>query len=214
MNTYTTLKRLIDIVGSITAIILFFPLLLAGAIWVKSVSPKGPIFADIPDRVGKDKKPFKLFKFRSMVLNGYEFLKENYPELHQKYMENNYKLEAEEDPRLLKGAKFIRKYSIDEMPQFFNVLKGEMSLVGPRPYYFFEIEEQLERFPAAKENMEKALSVKPGITGMWQVGGRSEIGFVERVALDAAYAEKKSIFFDLLLILKTPLAVLKGKGAY
>jgi lipopolysaccharide/colanic/teichoic acid biosynthesis glycosyltransferase len=214
MNLYEVTKRIIDVVGAIGGVILFFPLLIGGAIWVKLVSPNGPVFADIPDRVGKNKKPFRMLKFRSMVPNGYEYLKNNYPELHKKYMENNYKLSAEEDPRLLKGAKIIRKLSIDEMPQFFNVLAGDMSIVGPRAYYFFEIDEQLVKYPEAAQYLDEALRVKPGITGLWQVSGRSEVGFVDRVKLDAIYAGKKSILFDLLIILKTPFVVISGKGAF
>jgi len=213
MSLYELIKRLMDIVGATLGIILFSPLLIGGAIWVKIVSPEGPILADIKDRVGKDKKPFKMFKLRSMVPNGYDFLKNNYPEIHKKYMENSYKLNANEDPRLLKGARIIRKLSIDEMPQFFNVLIGNMSIVGPRAYYFYEIDEQLEKYPEARPYLEDALKVKPGITGLWQVSGRSEIGFMDRVKLDAKYAKTKSIWFDLLLILKTPLVVISGKGA-
>ncbi|OGC69757.1 hypothetical protein A2415_04755 [candidate division WWE3 bacterium RIFOXYC1_FULL_39_7] len=213
MSLYDITKRLMDIIGSICGIILFSPLLIGGALWVKLVSPEGPVFADIKDRVGKDKRPFKMFKLRSMVVNGYDFLKDNYPELHKKYMENSYKLSADEDPRLLKGAKIIRKLSIDEMPQFFNVLLGTMSIVGPRAYYFYEIEEQLQKYPEAAPYLEEALKVKPGITGLWQVSGRSNVGFMDRVKLDAKYAKTKSIWFDILLILKTPFAVLSGKGA-
>ncbi|HLD50884.1 hypothetical protein A3K34_02920 [candidate division WWE3 bacterium RIFOXYC1_FULL_40_10] len=214
MSLYDIGKRIIDIFGAIVGIVLFSPILLGAAIWVKVVSPEGPVFADIKNRVGKDKKPFKLLKFRSMVPNGYDYLKKNYPELHKKYEENNYKLEADEDPRLIKGAKLFRKYSIDELPQFFNVLAGNMSIVGPRAYYFYEIDEQLARHPEEEQYMKKALTVKPGITGLWQVSGRSQLGFVNRVKLDAEYAEKKSLVYDLKIILKTPYVVITGKGAF
>ncbi len=210
---YDAGKRLIDIVGGIVGIILFSPFLVGGALWVKIVSPEGPVFADIPDRVGKNKKPFKLYKFRSMIPNAHQFMLDH-PELHQKYLSNNYKIEAKDDPRLLPGAKFIRKSSIDEMPQFFNVLKGEMSIVGPRAYYFFEIDEQSKRFPETDKYIDEVVAVKPGITGLWQVSGRSEVGFLDRVKLDAEYARKKSLLFDLLIILKTPYVVISGKGAF
>lgn len=213
MSIYDILKRLIDIIGSLVGIILFSPFLIGAAIWVKVVSPEGPVFADIPDRVGKNSKPFKLLKFRSMIPNAHEFLLKH-PDLHKKYLENNYKISADEDPRFLPGAKFLRKSSIDEMPQFFNVLLGEMSLVGPRAYYFFEVEEQCNRYPEAREYMADVLSVKPGITGKWQVGGRSEVSFVNRVKMDAEYAKTRSILYDLLIILKTPFVVLTGKGAF
>ena len=148
-----------------------------------------------------------------MIPKAHEYLL-NHPELHQKYLENNYKIEIDEDPRVLPGAKFIRKYSIDEMPQFINVIKGDMSLVGPRAYYFFEVEEQMERYPETKKHLDKALQVKPGITGPWQVSGRSEIGFKDRVKLDAKYADNKSLLYDLLILVKTPYVVITGKGAY
>jgi len=209
---YKILKRIMDIVGALVGLVLFLPVFIVVSIWIKAVSPSGPVFADIPDRVGKDKKPFKFMKFRSMFPNAHEYLVKN-EELYKKYVENNYKLNAEEDPRIIKGGIFLRKYSIDELPQFINVLKGEMSIVGPRAYYFFEIEDQALKFPGTAELVDKAVSVKPGITGPWQVTGRSTIGFVERVKLDAKYAENKSILYDILIVLKTPYVVLTKKGA-
>lgn len=206
------IKRLVDILGSIVGIILFLPLMICVSIYIKIVSPSGPVLADIPNRVGKDKKPFKFYKFRSMYPNAHEMLKKD-PELYAKYIKNNYKLHADEDPRLIKGGKFLRKSSFDELPQFFNVLKGEMSLVGYRAYYFDEVEEQIKRFPEAKKYMDQVMKVKPGITGLWQVSGRSDIGFVDRVKLDAKYAERVSFLYDTEIILKTPYVVLLGKGA-
>lgn len=209
---YLILKRIMDIIGSICALILFSPLLLLVSVWIKLVSPGGPIFADIPMRVGRGRQPFRFMKFRSMVPNAHEILLKN-PELHKKYVENNYKINAEEDPRIIKGGIFLRKYSLDELPQFINVLRGEMSIVGPRAYYFFEIEDQAKKYPETAELIEKAVSVKPGITGPWQVTGRSSIGFVDRVKLDANYAENRSILYDILIVLKTPYVVLTKKGA-
>ena len=206
------IKRIIDILGSLLGIVLFSPIMILTSIWIKIVSPSGPVLADIPNRVGKDKKPFRFYKFRSMYPNAHELLKKD-AELYDKYVKNNYKLSADEDPRLIKGGKFLRKSSIDETPQFFNVLKGEMSIVGPRAYYFDEIENQLKRFPEAKKYIDEVMKVKPGITGLWQVSGRSDIGFVDRVKLDAEYAKKMSLLYDLMIILKTPYVVLTGKGA-
>jgi len=211
MNFYIIGKRILDIVGAIFGIILFSPFMLGAALWIKYVSPNGPILADIPLRVGKDKKLFKFFKFRSMIPNAHQWLLDR-PEMYEQYVKNNYKLDP--DPRLIKGAKFLRKSSIDEMPQFFNVLKGDMSIVGPRAYYSFEVDEQLKKFPQVKEYMDHALSVKPGITGLWQVSGRSQLSFEERVKLDAKYADNKSLLYDLWIIIKTPYVVLSGKGAY
>lgn len=211
MDFYAIAKRIIDIFGSIVAIIIFSPLMVGAAVWIKIVSPDGPIFADIPMRAGKNGKEFRFFKFRSMIPNAHEWLLKH-PDMYEKYKNNNYKLDP--DPRLLPGANFLRKSSIDEMPQFFNVLFGDMSIVGPRSYYPFEIKEQLEKHPEVKDKMDVVLTIKPGITGLWQVSGRSELSFVERVSLDCTYATKRSILFDILLILKTPYVVITGKGAY
>ncbi len=211
MNFYSFTKRALDILGGLVGVILFSPLMLATAVWIKLVSPGGPIFLEAIERVGKDGKEFPMYKFRSMIPHAQEWLK-NHPELYQKYQENGYKLDP--DPRWIRGAEFMRKFSIDEMPQFFNVLLGNMSLVGYRAYYGFELKEQVVRFPEAKQYLDIALTVKPGITGVWQTEGRSSVGFLDRVKLDASYAKKKSVLYDLLIILKTPFAVLSGKGAF
>jgi exopolysaccharide production protein ExoY len=212
---YYFLKRFVDIVGSIFALVFFSPVLIFTAIYIKMKSPNGPIFADIPKRVGKSGKEFRFLKFRSMIPNAHLWLKEH-PEWMAKYKANNYKLDPKEDPRMIKGryTHFMRKASIDELPQFINVLRGEMSIVGPRAYYPFEIKEQAVKFKVDPKIVEKAISVKPGITGPWQVGGRSLISFDKRIQIDAHYADRKSIFYDLLLILKTPYVVVTMKGAY
>lgn len=206
---FNFLKRLIDIVGSIVGIILFSPIMLITAICIKFDS-NGPIFADTPMRVGKDGKHFKMYKFRSMVVGAHRILQKN-PELLEEYKKNSYKIV--DDPRITKIGRFIRKVSIDEMPQFFNVLKGEMSIVGIRPYYPFELEEQQQKYPQSKKFVKIVLQFKPGITGVWQVSGRSNINFDKRVQMDAGYVQKKSIPYDIQLILKTVPVVLLGKGA-
>jgi len=211
MRFYEISKRILDIFGAIVGIIIFSPLMIGTIIWVKLVSPGGPVLADTPLRVGRHRKLFKLLKFRSMMPNAHEWLKSQ-PELWNQYIKNNYKLDP--DPRLIKGARFLRKSSIDEMPQFLNVLIGNMSIVGPRAYYPFEIDEQLKKYPQVENLMDSVLNVKPGITGLWQVSGRSELNFEERVRLDAKYAFNKSLLYDLLIIIKTPYVVLTGKGAY
>ncbi|MFZ2663884.1 MAG: sugar transferase [Patescibacteria group bacterium] len=212
-DSYEFGKRILDIFGALVGIILFSPIMILAALWVKIVSPSGGVFADIPNRVGKNREPFKFLKFRSMIPNAHNFML-NEPALYKKYVENNYKIDPDEDPRFLPGAKFVRKYSIDELPQFFNVLKGDMSIVGPRAYFFSEVEEQGEKYPEAKALLDTVFSVKPGITGLWQVSGRSEIGFPDRVKLDATYARKRSLIYDIILILKTPYVVITGKGAF
>ena len=207
---YNVGKRTIDVIGAIAGIIIFSPIMLLTAVWIKLMSPEGPIFADIPNRVGKGAKDFRMFKFRSMIPKAQKWLDDN-PKWLKKYRENNYKLDP--DPRLIKGAKFIRKTSIDEMPQVFNVLVGQMSLVGPRAYFPFELKEQGERYPKTKKHIKRVQTTKPGITGPWQVGGRSEIGFEKRIKMDADYADKRSLMYDLLIILKTPIAVLMQRGS-
>ncbi len=209
-DIYSIGKRALDIVGGIVGLILFAIPMLITAIFIKLVSPEGPVFADTILRVGKDGKQFRMYKFRSMIPNAQKWL-ENNPELFKKYKENSYKLDP--DPRLIKGGAFIRKMSIDELPQFLNVLKGDMSIVGFRAYYPFELIEQGEKHPEAKPDIAQALTVKPGITGVWQTSGRSNVGFCERVKMDAAYAKKRSLVYDLLVILKTPYIVLTKKGA-
>lgn len=212
---YLILKRLLDIVGSILALILFSPIIVFTALYIKTMSPEGPVFADIPKRVGKNGKEFRFLKFRSMIPNAHKWL-EQHPEWHEKYKANNYKIDPKEDPRMIKGSyiNFMRKASIDELPQFINVLRGEMSIVGPRAYYPFEIKEQAVKFNVPADVVAKAISVNPGITGPWQVGGRSLICFDKRIQIDADYASRKSILYDILLILQTPYVVLTMKGAY
>lgn len=210
---YEVTKRIIDVVTAIMLLILFFPIITIVAICIKLES-NGPILADTPRRVGKDYKFFYPYKFRSMIVNAYYLLKTD-PKFKQAYEEQqkggNYKIKN--DPRITKFGKVIRKYSLDEIPQLVNVLKGEMSLVGPRPYYPEELERQQKTYPKTKELVKEVLSVKPGITGYWQVSGRSEVKFDKRIQMDADYARKKSIVFDLYIILKTPWAMISGKGA-
>ncbi len=209
---YNITKRTIDIFGSIFLIIIFSPILLTTALLIKLTSP-GPVFADIPPRVGKNGKLFRLYKFRSMIVNAHYLMKKDprFKELYKEYKASSYKLFK--DPRVTKVGRIIRRFSIDEMPQFINVLKGEMSIVGPRAYYPDELREQQKRYPHTKELVKEVLKVKPGITGYWQVSGRSEVNFDKRIQMDAYYARKKSLLFDILIILKTPWAMISGKGA-
>ena len=209
---YTILKRFIDIVGSLILAIIFLPISIIVALAIVFDSP-GPVFADTPQRVGKNGKPFKLFKFRSMIVNAHVKLRTD-PKLKKLYLEykrNSYKLR--EDPRVTAVGRFIRKHSLDEIPQFLNVLKGDMSLVGPRPYYADELVEQQRKYPHAKELVQIVLSSRPGITGYWQVSGRSEVNFDKRIKLDADYVLKRSLFLDLYILLKSPWAMISGRGA-
>lgn len=209
---YTMLKRLVDITGSLVLGVLFFPLGIITAL-VIALDSSGPIFADTPKRVGKDGKPFKLYKFRSMIANAHDMLRSDpqFIKLYHEYKHNSYKLR--QDPRVTRIGHFIRKHSIDEIPQLLNVLKGEMSLVGPRPYYPDELVEQQRKYPETKGLVKIVLSAKPGITGYWQVSGRSEVNFDKRIKMDADYVKKQSVLFDILILLKSPWAMISGKGA-
>jgi lipopolysaccharide/colanic/teichoic acid biosynthesis glycosyltransferase len=200
-------------VGSLVAILLFSWLMIIISILIK-LDSVGPILADTPERVGKNYKPFKFYKFRSMIQNAHELLKtdKRFKKIYMEYKQNNYKLKN--DPRITKVGKLIRKYSLDELPQFFNVLKGDMSLVGPRAYYFDELEYYISKDKNFKKDIEIITSIKPGITGIWQVSGRSEIPFDKRIKIDLEYASSHSIWNYFLILLKTPFAVFSKRGAY
>ncbi len=190
IKRYEFIKRLIDIICSLTAIILLLPLFAIVGIAIKLES-KGPIiFAQ--DRVGYKGDKFKMYKLRSMVQNAEE-LKEK---LNSKNEMDGPMFKMKDDPRITKVGKIIRKTSIDELPQLFNILKGDMSLVGPRPSLPKEVDEfqpwMLER-----------LSVKPGLTCYWQVSGRNDIDFINWMKLDIKYVEERSTLLDLKLIWKT-----------
>ena len=214
---YKLIKRTIDILGAIFLLILFSPILLVTTIAIKLSSP-GPVFVEKTNshmrRLGKNGKVFRLYKFRSMPPKA-DVLEKTHPEYKSAYIEKhtsgNYK--PMHDPRITKVGKFIRKHSIDEMPQLINVLRGEMSIVGPRPYLEEELEEQQGKFPGMEKYVKEMLTVKPGITGYWQVNGRIDVNFDKRIKMDAFYARKKSLLFDILIALKTPWVMLTGKGA-
>ncbi len=209
---YELLKRGIDIVLAFLLLLVFLPVILFAAIAIIIDSP-GSILANTPERVGKNGRFFKMYKFRSMVTNAHEILRRN-PEfavLLNEYKKGSYKLKN--DPRVTRVGRILRKYSLDEVPQFINVLKGDMSLVGPRAYYSDELREQQKKYPNTKESVKIVLSVKPGITGFWQVSGRSEINFDKRIKMDAAYIKKRSILYDMYIISKTPWAMISGRGA-
>ncbi len=209
---YNFFKRGIDIIGSVVLGIIFLPISTLVAIAILLDSP-GPVFADTPQRVGKDGSPFKLYKFRSMIVNAHTKLRTDpkLKKLYQEYKRNSYKLK--EDPRVTTVGRFIRKHSLDEIPQFLNVLKGDMSLVGPRPYYADELVEQQRKYPHTKDLVQIVLSARPGITGWWQVSGRSEVNFDKRIKLDADYVLRRSLLFDIYILLKSPWAMISGKGA-
>src|SRR3989344_1002839 len=204
---YASLKRAIDLVGATCLSLLFLPISALTAAAIKLDSP-GPLFADTPQRVGKNGRTFKMYKFRSMIENAHTILREDpkYKDLYKQYKNDSYKLFN--DPRVTRVGRFIRRHSLDEIPQIINVFKGDMSLVGPRAYYPDELRDQQKKYPNTKDLVKEVLSIKPGITGVWQVSGRSEVNFDKRIAIDASYAREHSIFYDILILLRTPIAMI------
>ncbi len=202
-------KRTFDIVFSGCVLVFGLPLFLIIALLVKCTS-KGPIFY-CSMRLGQDGNLFNFWKFRTMYTNSDLKLKqllEDNPLLREEW-KKYFKLKN--DPRLTKIGKFLRKTSLDEFPQFWNVLKGDLSIVGPRPYLPNETQE-IKKFIG--EKITHLLSVKPGLTGIWQTSGRSYLTFEERVHLDLNYVKKRTFFFDLCLILKTIPMILFPRGAF
>ncbi len=201
-------KRLFDICGSLFFIILLSPIMVIAAIAIK-LDSKGPVFFKY-QRIGRFGKPFTYFKFRSMVDGAHA--KRYDPEFRKDvkdlrgWNEKNPIVKYENDPRITRVGKFLRKYSIDEIPEFFLSFWGSMSLVGPRPHE----KEEVEKY---EDGHKKVLFLKPGITGMAQVSGRSDLEFEEEVKLDVLYIEKWSLFLDLIILAKTPLVLLKKRKA-
>lgn len=202
---YEVGKRLLDLIGSSFGILLLFPLFIFISLFYFFGENKGPVLFK-QARTGKNGKQFYMYKFRSMILNAEEKLKVN-KQLYDKYLKNNYKLEPNEDPRITPFGNFIRKTSLDELPQLINVFKGEMSLVGPRPV----VPEELNEY---KEKKHIFLSVKPGVTGYWQISGRSNIGYPDRVELELYYVYNQSFRFDIYILIKTLYVVFVKRGAY
>jgi len=196
------LKRVLDLVGSGAALILASPIFAATALLIKREDGGPVLFKQM--RVGRHGKLFPMWKFRSMVTNAEEIKAKL---AAQNEMQGGVLFKMKDDPRVTRVGRFIRKYSIDELPQFWNVFVGEMSLVGPRP----SLPEEVAEYSA--EDRQRLLA-KPGITCLWQVSGRSEIDFAGQVQLDLAYIRSSSVWTDLKLLFLTIPAVLLGKGAY
>ncbi len=200
-------KRLFDIVFSLLVLVLFSPVYLLLGLLI-ALSSNGPIFY-IQERVGKNYKPFNCIKFRTMVTNADEVLvqiMETSPHLRDEF-ETNFKLKH--DPRITKIGRFLRITSLDEFPQFWNVLKGDMSVVGPRPL----VEEELPKYGCY---IDQILTIRPGITGLWQVSGRNDIPYPRRIQIDLHYVKFRNLWLDLWIIFKTIGVVIipKNNGAY
>lgn len=198
---YDFIKRFADIVCSAIAIVLLSPFFIIISIAIKATS-KGPVIF-VHKRVGKNGKKIGIYKFRSMVMNAEELIEKFTPEQKEEF-KKNFKLKN--DPRITKIGKFLRKTSLDELPQLFNILKGDLSIVGPRPI----VEVETEIYGEYKNML---LSVKPGLTGFWAANGRSDISYKRRRAMEIYYVKNRSLLFDIKIIFKTVISVFKGEGA-
>ncbi|MBE2975900.1 sugar transferase [Priestia megaterium] len=199
---YSKAKRSIDIIGAVLGLLILLPIFLVVGIFIKIEDPKGPIFFK-QVRVGKDGSEFYMYKFRSMVTDAEQKL----AELLTLNQVSGPMFKMKNDPRVTKIGRFIRKTSIDELPQLWNVLRGEMSLVGPRPPLLREVNEYTDY------QMQRLL-VTPGCTGIWQASARSSVGFEEMVEMDLYYIRNRNLFLDFKIILKTVTVFLGSKNAF
>jgi len=209
-----SIKRIFDILFSAVVLIVLLPLLLICSLTI-FLTDRKEIFVKEPLRLGK-KGEFKMYKFRTMIPNAHSEIEKNpkYKDLKKKWQGKDGKLKLSEDPRVTKIGRILRKTDIDELPQFLNVLKGEMSVVGPRPMYQEEVDRYLKAYPDGKKYIKQILKIRPGITGIWQVSGRNDISFEKRILLDVKYSKEINLVRDLKILLKTPYVVLTRKGAY
>ena len=208
-KTYIITKRIIDIIGALVGCLVLLPLTLC--IWIANLIAKdnGPVFYT-HKRIGKNGKEFNMYKFRTMCMNAHEMVKDE--EVMKKYFskeqieewKENYKIE--DDPRITKVGKFLRKTSLDEVPQVFNILKGELSIIGPRPV----IDDELEKYGKYKE---KFLCVTPGLTGYWAANGRSDTDYDKRIEMELYYVDNMSFKLDFKIFFKTIISVIKREGA-
>jgi lipopolysaccharide/colanic/teichoic acid biosynthesis glycosyltransferase len=196
------LKRFTDICGALVLLLVTLPIFMVIAVAIKLTSPGPVLFKQ--KRLGQHGRHFQCYKFRTMMVNSEEILRSN-PELLKQFEQGGYKLKS--DPRVTKIGAFLRKTSLDEFPQFFNVLFGDMSLIGPRPIVPNEIKKY-------GDSADKLLCVKPGLGGMWQASGRSDVSYEDRVALDMAYVDNCSFTMDIYLLFMTAMAACQSRGAY
>lgn len=202
--TYAEQKRILDLVVATLLAIIFLPIWFLVPILIYFDSGLPIIFKHT--RVGKNGVEFTLYKFRSMVADADEILHKRDPKLLEEFKNGDWKIQN--DPRITRLGKVLRSLTIDEFPQLYNVFRGEMSMIGPRAYVHKELEEQTKRYPETKQYIAQILSVKPGITGPWQTNGRNEVPFKIRAKMDAEYAQKQSIWEDILILLRTPKAMI------
>lgn len=203
-KSYLFAKRFLDIATAVFALIMLAPLFLLVSCMYLIGPNRGPIFYR-QLRIGYHHKPFYIYKFRSMVVDAEKKLYSN-PQLYHKFVENGYKLPTNEDPRITTFGAFLRQTSIDELPQFINILRGDMSIIGPRPI----VESELVEYG---DEVDEFLSVKPGAMGLWQATGRSTIQYPQRAELELTYAKNANLWFDFKIIFKTVMAIFKRDGA-
>lgn len=201
---YEVIKRILDVFVALILIAFFLPFWILVPILIYFDSGLPILFKH--RRLGKDGQEFFLYKFRSMVHNADEILHNQDKALLEKFKNGDWKIKN--DPRITKIGKVLRSLTIDEFPQLLNVLLGDMSMVGPRAYLQKELEEQSKKYPETKKYIPLILSVKPGITGVWQTSGRNEIPFSQRAKIDAAYASRHNIIEDIGILFKTPKAMI------
>jgi exopolysaccharide production protein ExoY len=197
-------KRALDIGVAATALVVLAPLFVVVALAVKLSSPGPVLFRQ--ERVGAGGRTFGIWKFRSMRVDAEAYLF-SHLDLYRRYLDNDYKLTVDEDPRVTSVGRFLRRTSLDEVPQFLNVLLGHMSLVGPRPV----LAPELARYG---DDVDSYLAARPGLTGSWQVAGRSAVEYADRVGLDVEYVGKWSVMRDVKILLRTPRAVLFCRGSH
>lgn len=201
---YSLQKRILDIVVALMLMVIFLPIWFVIPLMIYLDSGL-PIFFK-HKRVGLNGNDFYLYKFRSMIPNADEILHKHNKKLLEQFKKGDWKIEN--DPRITRLGKALRSLTIDEFPQIYNVLVGDMSMVGPRAYVRKELNEQTKKYPETKKYKSQILSVKPGITGPWQTSGRNEVPFKQRAKMDAEYASNKSIANDIRIIFKTPQAMI------
>jgi len=213
--SYKKNKRILDIVFSFLLLIILSPILLliSFLIWA---TDRHEIFVKEPLRLGIKGKEFKMYKFRTMIPNAHEEIQNNpkYSNTKEKWIKHDGKLRISEDPRITFVGKILRKTDIDELPQLLNVLKGDMSIVGPRPMYQGEVRRYLTKNNEGRKYIRRIQRVRPGITGIWQVSGRNNIKFSDRVVLESKYAAHITFTDDVKIFFKTPWVVLTRRGVY
>jgi lipopolysaccharide/colanic/teichoic acid biosynthesis glycosyltransferase len=204
MMSYEFQKRILDIVVALLLLVVFLPFWLVVPLLIFFDSGWPVFFTHT--RVGQGGKPIRLYKFRSMVKDADVILHQKDNKLLKEFKKSDWKLEN--DPRINRLGKVLRALTIDEFPQLINVLEGDMSMIGPRAYVERELKEQSLRYPETKAYIRDILTVKPGITGPWQVSGRNDIPFVKRAQMDAQYARQRNIWADISILARTPKAMI------